>query len=135
MRAKKGAAVPARLKQVSKQFERWRKTKKGHTLIPDPLWEAAVELGREYGAFRVARTLGLNHTDLKKRVDAGARTIGLRRNSQPTFVELDLNESASVAECFVEMENERGAKMRIHLKSVDAQGLLALSRTFWSGEA
>lgn len=135
MKAKKGAAVPVRLKQVCRQFERWRKTKKGHTLIPDPLWEAAVQLAREHGVFRISRTLSLNHTDLKKRVDAGARTIGPRRDSQPTFVELDLHESAPVAECFVEMENERGAKMRIHFKCVDAQGLLALSRTFWSGEA
>lgn len=67
-RRKAGPAL--RLKAVCDQFERWRRTRRKRTPIPQRLWDAAVKLAELYGISVVANALRLNHTDLKKRVEA-----------------------------------------------------------------
>ncbi len=51
------------------------------------------------------------------------------------FVELVPPQRACLPECIVELEDPRGAKMRIHLKGAEAPDLAALSRSFWGIEA
>jgi hypothetical protein len=56
------------------------------------------------------------------------------RQAVATFVELASPVSASTRECILELEDPGGAKMRVHLKGVDAPDLAALSRSFWGIE-
>ena len=37
-------------------------------------------------------------------------------------------------ECILELEDVAGAKMRIHIKGMEAPDLAALSRSFWGSE-
>ena len=70
---------------------------------------------------------------LKKRVqeeDARARRLP-QEGSVPTFVELARPAETSCGECILELEDVGGAKMRVHLKGVEAPDLVALSRSFW----
>ena len=57
MSTKRTDARPARLKGLRRRFERWRRTRKVGTRIPEPLWAAAVKLAGRYGIHRTAKTL------------------------------------------------------------------------------
>ena len=53
---------------------------------------------------------------------------------RPAFVELDVGQPGEASECTVEMENPRGARMRICLKGSNAQiDVSAVARFFWGG--
>ena len=54
-------------------FETWRKTRKGKKAkIPDELWDLACELEKKYGNTKVAQTLRLNSSTLKKKISTKA---------------------------------------------------------------
>lgn len=135
MRSKKPQAIPARLEAGRRRFERWRKTRKGHSRIPEPLWTSAVRLAGAYGLCRTARTLRLDYNALKKRVNSADPPDSSGRETGTAFVELVPPERAGLPECIVELEDPGGAKMRMHLKGVEAPDLTALSRSFWGVEA
>ena len=138
MRGKRKLASPARMARIEKvrlRFERWRKSKKGHPPIPAPLWRAAVGLTRHYSVNRISRALGLNNTDLKRRVEAAQASSEARKPSRPTFVELALAESDRQAGCVVEFERPGGERLRIWLPSESSFDLQGLSERFWGMEA
>ena len=115
--------------QVDERFKRWRSTRTRGTPIPQVLWASAVGLARAQGLNRTARALRLDYYDLKKRLECADGP----RQAQPTFVELFTPRAGGSGECLVELENARGAKMRIQLKGGDLAGSLAsLSSNFWS---
>jgi hypothetical protein len=96
------------------------------------LWAAAVKAAERYGLHRTAKVLGIDYYGLKKRVETeGSSTSGRAKGDVATFVELAGPLSAGSVECLVELEDDSGAKMRVHLKGVEAPDLVALSRSFW----
>jgi hypothetical protein len=119
------------LEEVGERFKRWRRARTRRTRIPDELWAAAVDLARERGVNRTARALKLDYYDLKKRLQcANGPCVA---PAQPSFVEWLAPAAIGGAECRVELENRRGAKMRIDLKGGEiAASLECLSRSFWS---
>ena len=56
------------LGEVRNRFESWRKGKKRGSRIPKRLWSAAVDVCSVHSVNQVPRALGLNHTELKRRV-------------------------------------------------------------------
>lgn len=119
------------LEQVEQRFKRWRENRKRGERIPKVLWAAAVSMARQHGLQRIAQELRIDYDGLKKRLecaDSPVRADG----ADPRFVELLAPRSAEMSECIVEMENARGAKMRIELRGNDLGGLASLSSTFWS---
>ena len=139
MGTRKTRELPARLERVRRRFERWRRTRKGRTPIPDPLWASAVKLAGTYGISRTASVLRVHYYSLKKRVDkeAASSPDESGRASVAPFVELAVptSPSSGCGECLLELEDAGGAKMRVHLKGVAAPDLAALSRSFWGGES
>ena len=131
MRSRKPQAIPAGLEAGRRRFERWRRTRKGHSRIPEPLWTSAVKLAGAYGLCRTARTLRLDYNALKKRVNSVEPADPSGQETSTAFVELVPPQRACLPECIVELEHPRGAKMRIHLKGGAAPDLAALSRSFW----
>jgi len=121
------------LEVVRNQFETWRKRRRCRGPIPEPLWQAAVELCRDHSIFEVSRALRLNYNGLKHRVPK-ARDMGLAVGQRPDlgFVKLDLGAPIPLSECLVEMEAPNGSKMRMSFRGafrdVDA---VDLSRAFW----
>jgi hypothetical protein len=138
MRSRKNQAIPARLEAGRRRFERWRRTRRGHSRIPEPLWTSAVKLAGAYGLCRTARTLGLDYNALKRRfasadphASPGQKAARQKPAGQATataFVELVPAERAGSPECLVELEHPQGAKMRIHLKGAEVLDL-AVRRT------
>jgi hypothetical protein len=127
-------SVPVKMEQAGQQLERWRRTRPHRSRIPEPLWAAAVELARQHGIYRTARTLRLDYTRLKARLESARRASGVRSQPAPTFVELIGPRPGSFPAGVVELEGPRG-RMRIELKGIATADLVALSRVLWKGEA
>lgn len=136
--------LPARLKGLRRRFERWRRTRKVRTRIPEPLWAAAVKLAGRYGIHRTAKALRVDYYALKKRVEQDAAIAGARQGPAATasrtaaeaeFLELPPAAWPSSGECTLELENTDGAKLRVLLKGFAAPDLAALTRSFWQRES
>ena len=114
----------------------------------------------KYGIHRTAKVLRVDYYALKERVEAvgpqveasvpcgkaAASRGASNRRAAPargqsdrlaaaTFVELAPPLSGGVRECILELEAPGGAKMRVHLKGVEAPDLAALTQSFWGIEA
>ena len=118
--------VPAEIQEAQLQFENWRGKRKRGERIPQNLWVSAVALAKEHGVWPIARALHLDHSRLKRRVRNGPEG----EVKSGAFVEL-IAQGAMPCACIVEMEDERGGRMRIELNGAAAD-VTALSRTFWS---
>jgi hypothetical protein len=139
MGTRQAQAAHSRLEGVRRRFERWRRTRRGLSRIPVPLWAAAVKVAGTSGISHTAKTLGVNHQALKKRIVEAAATSGgpgqaaadQHLASVPAFLELAAPTQSGSCQCTLELEDISGAKMRVHLQSVEAPDLAALSRSFW----
>ena len=118
-------SVSTEIEEAQEQFENWRRGRKRGERIPADLWGTAVGLAKQHGVWPTARALNLDHNRLKRRVGDGDDEV-----KSGGFVEL-IAQGAMLCTCIVEMEDARGARMRIELKGAAAD-VTALSRTFWS---
>ena len=119
---------------VRNQFEAWRKRRRCRSRIPEDLWEAAADLCREHSLCEVSEGLGLNYSDLKRRVQRN-RDRGLAVGQHPDlgFVRLDLGAPTMPSECLVEMEAPNGSRMRMSFKGIPNDfDPVELGRVFWS---
>jgi len=122
--------LPAGVKRLRDQIERWRRTRERRTAMPAEFWSEAVTLAGSVGAYPIARALRLNFDGLKRRmVEAAAGApppIG--------FVELtgaQILGAGSTAGTIVEMSDAVGIRVRVHLAAetqVDVAGLIAALR-------
>ena len=138
MSTKRTRELPARLEGVRRRFERWRRTRKVRSRIPEPLWASAVKLAGRYGLHRTAKALRVDYYALKKRVEGAPAAIASKTPAEvagATFLELPSPAWAGSGECTLELEDSGGAKLRVHLKGFEAPDLAALSRSFWQNES
>ena len=145
MTTKRTRDLPARLEGLRRRLERWRRTRKVRSRIPEPLWASAVKLAGKYGIHRTAKALRLDYYALKKRVEQKAAVVGAKQEpaatasntpaAGATFLELPAAAWAGSGECTLELEDADGAKLRVHLKGFESPDLAALSRSFWQSES
>jgi hypothetical protein len=85
--------------------------------MPEPLWEAAVELAQREGLYPVARALRLNYESLKTRVGAGSPRRAPRACVPVGFVELPPLSLAAPppAGPVLEWQDRHGSKLTIRL--------------------
>ena len=67
MRSNLSRDAPA-LVAARRQFQKWRRTKRGREPIPRPLWSVAAKVAVKHGVNKTSRALGLNHSALKAEV-------------------------------------------------------------------
>ncbi|NQU26069.1 MAG: hypothetical protein HQ567_32690 [Candidatus Nealsonbacteria bacterium] len=79
MSSRKTGDLPARLVSLRQRFERWRRTRKVRSRIPEPLWASAVKLAGRYGTHRTAKALRVDYYALKKRVEQKAAIAGTQQ--------------------------------------------------------
>jgi hypothetical protein len=124
------------LSRLKQQFAQWRAARKAGERIPLHLWAGALTAAVEHGAYRVAAELHLDYAVLERRAAlADGKTPA--RELAPRFVELfapamPATPVASHAQCVVELDNARGAKMRVELNGNGLSGLAGLCSAFWS---
>ena len=124
------------LSRLKGQFDQWRAGRKVGERIPLALWAGAVAAAVEHGSYRVAAELHLDYAVLKRRA---ALAVGKAPATElaPRFVELfapagPTASATSQPECVVELDNARGAKMRVELSGNGLAGLSALCNAFWA---
>src|ERR1017187_9329315 len=66
-------AVPDDLLQRSQRLEEGRGANPPRTRLPEPIWEAAVEMAQRHGLHCTTKTLRLDYMRLKKRLPAGTQ--------------------------------------------------------------
>jgi len=118
-------SIPVELMQLSQRLEEWRSANPPRTRLPEPIWEAAVEMAQRHGLHRTTKALRLDYTRLKKRLPASAQPL---RPAPLAFLEL-LTSPAIPAECVVELESADG-RMRVSMKgaALDWSGSLHAGR-------
>lgn len=117
------------LAEVKEQFKTWRRTRKNPQPIPEKLWEAAVILSTNHSISQISEELIVDHDDLKKACIK--RKKNRKKVRPPTFIELEYEPPVAVSECIVELEDSRGAKMRMHFRGKTDVDLLELGKAFW----
>ena len=115
MNRRSTAPIPEASTQLQRQLEQFRSTRPARTKLPDAIWQAAVELARQYGIYAVSQPLRLDYTRLKQRL--GGIPIQLRKANKPAFLELLGSGATALPECVIEFEAANGGKMRIQWKA------------------
>jgi hypothetical protein len=133
MKPRSKSNVPARLVRGRERFDKFRKKHKGYRRLPESLWSAAVKLAQTYGVNRTARTLRLDYSGLKKRLESTISEIPSEPATGPKFIELLPSELTAAAECALECRRPDGTTIRIHLKGPQLPDLAALSQSLWNG--
>ena len=125
------------LLQLKRQFDQWRAGRKVGERISLDLRAGAVAAAVEHGAYRVAAELHLDYAVLKRRAAlAGGKAAATEW--APRIVELfapagpTAPAGVSQPECVVELDNARGAKMRVELSGEGLCSLSALCSAFWA---
>lgn len=142
--------IPRRLTRAAARFREWRRSTPLGSRIPEGLWAVAVRLADRYGVSKTAKVLILDYYALKRRLEAMPRLQAMPVEDPASgelaeFVEVPASEwplpaiataSAGVptppGECLVELEDNRGTKLRLHLKGLPVSDLVALSVALWS---
>jgi hypothetical protein len=137
MGSKKPAVTPSvftDIEQVRRRLQEWRRSRKHGARIPEALWIAAVELAKKYPPARIAHELGLDYDGLKRRLKIAKQHVTSEPETKPGFIELFPFAPTSHCECTMEIEDRRGAKMKLEIKGVSAGDVAAVSRALWSAE-
>ena len=131
MRRKRDQSLPERIEKVRDRFIRWRATREKLSPIPDTLWKSAIQLTRHYSFYQVSKALKLDYSALKKRAQSRGALQRAQMDSAPVFFEMETGGiSPLMSEWCVEIENPKGAKLKIHVKGKESLDLLALSQCF-----
>ena len=110
------STTPEPILQLQRQLEDFRSSQPGRVKLPESLWQAAVELARQYGIYPVAHPLRLDYMGLKKRLGEVPPPHRCKA-APPSFIEVVAAQPVALEACVVEFESARGAKMRIPWKA------------------
>jgi len=106
--------VDQQMNEVAEQFAHWRATRRHKTeTIPDALWAGAVSLTRQLPITRVAKTLRLSASDLRRKRDQ--KSVLVAPLPQAAFVELPRVELASSGGAEVDVVRADGARLNVRL--------------------
>ena len=131
------------VEQLGRRFAEFRSTHPVRSRLPEELWAAAAKLARRDGIEATALALDVDRPSLQKwtdRFEPGAqvkarkprrqRRAGRTVSAAPAFVELLAQTTGAAPSCLVEVESQRGAKMRLELKGIPTSTLAELIRAF-----
>ena len=120
------ARLSPALESARARFKSWRTSKdRGHR-IPDELWDLAISLVGEFTAYRVAKSLGLDFSALKKRLEkrSSSRSPSKKPDATtPAFREHSASSTLAPLQSVVEIESASGTKIRVQLSGADSSAL------------
>jgi hypothetical protein len=125
-------AVAPELAQAAAAFARWRNTTAVGARIPEALWSQAAELAATHGVAKVATTLRLDYTRLKRRV--AGRAVAAT-SPPPAFVELTVGLPSHGPGCVLALSNAAGYCLRIEWTRPLANEVAAVARSLWEAAA
>ena len=106
------------LEELKKQFEDYRKNKSyNREPIPKHLWQAAADLAKIHSIATVSKELGLRYSNIKEYIYGPPVSKNKIKEKLPCFIELKYNQPLIQEAITVDIENKKGARMRICLGS------------------
>jgi hypothetical protein len=124
------------IREVEKEFKKWRRKRKAREPIPEHLWEAAAGLTRDSSVCEVAKRLHLNYTALKDRVGMDGPSRVPRQHKGPaSFVEVPIGMlegggQGEKARCVVKLRRADGAEMTVMFHGEKSDEIVAVVRGF-----
>jgi hypothetical protein len=126
------------VEQLRRRFEEFRSQHQARTRIPEELWRAAAEIAQRRGMNLVCRCLRLDANSLKKWMGTGVSEPRPKRATRKNktivppaaFVELLTPASGTAARCIIEVESQRGGKLRLELKGIATSEIAQLIHSF-----
>lgn len=116
------------LEKLRQRFKDWRQSGRKGRKIPEEMWREAAGLAREHGVNRVARSLGLDYSGLKQRMNEGLHKAKLLPNVRGSnFVELSVDTVVRIPECVMEFQGRQG-KLTIRLTEPGATDVVLLAK-------
>jgi hypothetical protein len=129
----KQLSIHPEFEDLRRQFAAWRKTRKHRDRTPEELWRLAADLARRHGVNPIAKALGLDYHNLKRRVICPTHTANNGATRTPTFIELPgLVPPVAPSSCTAELSNAAGSKMTVRWTGAAGADLAALAEAFWS---
>jgi hypothetical protein len=142
-------ATTSQLKTLCGRVDHWRKHRSGgRSMVPEDLWNAAVEVARVEGVHATSKALRFNYYSLKDRLVLAGRAAPSppsprKADRLATFVEVQMPSPppsaprASVAggQTVVELVGAGGARMRIDVTGMSNVDVVGLAQAFWSRES
>jgi hypothetical protein len=117
-------------------------------MIPEELWNAAVEVARVEGVHATSKAVRFNYYSLKDRLvradsaaltqrkpDREATFVEVQMRSLPSLPSLAPRESAVDDKTVVELVGTSGARMRIDVTGASRVDVVGLAQAFWSRES
>lgn len=121
--------LPHEVQALVTRVARWRRQRVGRAHMPEDLWGEAMILASSVGAYRTAQVLGLSYSTVKRRLDA-REASRVRADDEPVcpaFLEvLAPLAGGQVAECILEVESHGGQRLRVEMKGISSQCLVAV---------
>jgi hypothetical protein len=122
------------VRQARAGIEKWRKTRKKRSPMPEPLWAAAVELAQSEGVYPIARALRVNYQSLQCRVAMASSGTPPGTGAPRGFVELSsplpIAPPPLPAGPVLELSDGNGAALTIRLPSASELDVERLARAF-----
>ena len=137
------------LEALRGRVEHWRALRDGgRSMIPEDLWNAAVDVARVEGVYGTSKALRFNYGSLRDRLvradNAGlaqrkpgerdATFVEVRMPSRPSLPSLSPRESAVDDKTVIELVGTGGARMRIDMTGTSRVDVVGLAQAFWSHE-
>jgi hypothetical protein len=124
-------AAAADLGQTAAAFAHWRNTTSQGARIPEELWSRAVELAARHGVSKVATTLRLDYTGLKRRLTARTAPPPVPTIAPPAFVEMMLGLAPSGPGCVLTLSDAGGRSLRIEWSGTAGEEVATVARRLW----
>ncbi len=130
-------ALPAGVKELRGRIEQWRRTRKGRSRMPEPLWDAAVAFARVHGVYGISQALRVSYDSLKTRLTRAPKAEARSRGSAAAadFVELAAVPplmGPPATGTVVEVVERNGTKLTISLAAGTPLDIAALMKGFRS---
>ena len=121
--------LPREVWELARRVSRWQRRRVGRARMPEDLWEAALDLACEWGPYRTAHALGLSYSTLKRRLESREPELEAEEAAGPAFVEvLSPLVAGRTMGCVLELEGSGGIRIRVEVKDLATQDLVALLR-------
>jgi hypothetical protein len=137
-------ATTGQLEALCGRVEHWRAHRDGgRSMVPEELWNAAVEVARALGVHATSKAIRFNDYSLKDRlVRADSTALAQRKpDRDATFVEVQMpslplapREPEVNDKTVVELVGTGGARMRIDVTGTSRVDVVGLAQAFWSRE-
>ena len=125
--------LAANVKAVGNRIEKWRRTRKKRSPMPEQLWLEAAVLAKSHGVYRISQALRVAYEPLRRWTAKTGQLEAKKQADTAGFVEVALpGAAAKETGPVVELADGDGAKLTIRLPAHSRVDVAGLASAWWS---